>query len=426
MAYDLAKQAERAYRFERGLTDSTYIQFGYWDSAHQGLMAGEQLHLALRQLERAYQDQQKRDYELTKQISLALLDPLALVLLKEWGVCEIELPEALFDADYPGHYMRRLKTVAITIPCVVGPYTSINGTLTLLSNKTRISSNAIAAYPEGDDDRRFVYNFAAVQSIATSHAQNDTGLFELNFRDERYLPFEGAGAISRWRLELPRDTNALERDTITDVILRLQYTARDGGAPLQQAARTALVSDPSATSGARLFSAKHEFAAQWIQFLTPTNPALATLDLDFGRERFPFQLRGKTVTIGTIELYLVLDDLLGKPTLTAAQAVWDTLTAFNVTLTAPANHSNPASQPQPQFARDLNLEPAKVLKAHLEINDPQDNRGLWHLAIDRATIPTALAVVTELTQPPTPQPPYQFDGRLVRDLLIVCQYAISS
>jgi hypothetical protein len=29
----------------------------------------------------------------------------------------------------------------------------------------------------------------------------DAGMFELNFRDERYLPFEGAGAISEWRLE---------------------------------------------------------------------------------------------------------------------------------------------------------------------------------------------------------------------------------
>jgi hypothetical protein len=41
-----------------------------------------------------------------------------------------------------------------------------------------------------------------MQSIATSSGQADSGLFELNFRDERYLPFEGAGAISRWRLEL--------------------------------------------------------------------------------------------------------------------------------------------------------------------------------------------------------------------------------
>jgi Tc toxin complex TcA C-terminal TcB-binding domain len=30
-------------------------------------------------------------------------------------------------------------------------------------------------------------------------------VFELSFRDERYLPFEGAGAISRWSLELFSD-----------------------------------------------------------------------------------------------------------------------------------------------------------------------------------------------------------------------------
>jgi len=28
------------------------------------------------------------------------------------------------------------------------------------------------------------------------------GMPKLNFRDERYLPFEGAGAISTWQLEL--------------------------------------------------------------------------------------------------------------------------------------------------------------------------------------------------------------------------------
>src|SRR5260221_8170183 len=111
--------------------------------------------------------------------------------------------------------MRRIKSAALTIPCVVGPYTSINCTLTLLSNSTRISADA--GGPDGTyapstdtDDPRFVDNFAATQSIATSHAQNDTGMFELNFRDERYLPFEGAGVISRWQIDLPRDTNAFD------------------------------------------------------------------------------------------------------------------------------------------------------------------------------------------------------------------------
>ena len=42
MAYDLAKKAEKLFRFERGLATPDFIQFGYWDPAHDGLLAGEQ------------------------------------------------------------------------------------------------------------------------------------------------------------------------------------------------------------------------------------------------------------------------------------------------------------------------------------------------------------------------------------------------
>ena len=46
--------------------------------------------------------------------------------MKEEGHCEIELPEALFDFDYPGHYFRRIKAVSVTIPAVTGPYTTVS------------------------------------------------------------------------------------------------------------------------------------------------------------------------------------------------------------------------------------------------------------------------------------------------------------
>ena len=110
-----------------------HIQFGYWDSLKKGLLAGEQLYMDLKRMEMAYADSNVREYEITKNISLVLLNPLALIALKETGQCVIDLPEALFDTDYPGLYMRRIKSVSLTIPCVTGPYTSVNCTLTLLS-----------------------------------------------------------------------------------------------------------------------------------------------------------------------------------------------------------------------------------------------------------------------------------------------------
>ena len=78
LAYDLAKRAERCFRFELGLQDSSYISFGYWDSLKKGLLSGEKLQYDLRRLETAYLEQNRREFELTKHVSLALLDPLAL------------------------------------------------------------------------------------------------------------------------------------------------------------------------------------------------------------------------------------------------------------------------------------------------------------------------------------------------------------
>lgn len=120
---------------------------------------------------------------------MLLLDPLALINLKETGQCTLQFPEALFDMDYPGHYLRRIKNLSLTIPCVVGPYTSVNCTVALVTNKVRIDNSA-ADSADYIKDSHFLVNVAA--SIASS-AQNDSGLFTLNFKDERYLPFEGSG-----------------------------------------------------------------------------------------------------------------------------------------------------------------------------------------------------------------------------------------
>jgi hypothetical protein len=178
------------------------------------------------------------EYELSKRVSLVLHHPGALLALKSTGRCEVELPEELFDADYPGHFFRRLKGLAITIPGVAGPYTTINCTLTLLSSKIRICAASAPEYREQPPDARFQYESVAVQSIATSTGRDDSGTFELHFEDEGYPPFEGAGAVSRWRIDLPIETNAFDFATISDIVLELGYTAREGGQLLREAART--------------------------------------------------------------------------------------------------------------------------------------------------------------------------------------------
>lgn len=234
---DLAKRAERCFRFELGIDQSSFVSPGSWDSQRKGLQAGERLELDLQRLEAAYLDQHKRDYEITRHISLRQLDPLALLSLRATGECVFDLPEWLFDLDGPGHFMRRIKSLSLSLPCVVGPYASVNCTASLLSSSVRTSAAVAGGYARsGEDAARFVDHFGAIESVVTSSASNDSGMFEANLRDERYLPFEGGGAIGRWRLQLPGDFRQFDYATIADAILHLRYTARDGGMPLRQAA----------------------------------------------------------------------------------------------------------------------------------------------------------------------------------------------
>ncbi|MBK8875112.1 MAG: hypothetical protein IPN13_14840 [Bacteroidetes bacterium] len=237
MAYDMAKKAEKCYRYELGIEPTGFIQFGYWENSMQGLCAGEKLQLALRQLETSYLEENKRELELTKSVSMAMLNPLTLQELRTTGKCFLSIPEELYDLDYQGHYFRRIKSVSLSLPCIAGPYTTVNCTLRLLKNSVRSNTSMSEAekYEHNNDegiwteDTRFKESNVPAKAIATSTGQRDSGMFELSFRDERYLPFEGAGAISEWEIELTQDSELRQFDysTISDVILHINYTARE-------------------------------------------------------------------------------------------------------------------------------------------------------------------------------------------------------
>jgi Tc toxin complex TcA C-terminal TcB-binding domain len=314
-AFDIARQAERTMKHElmRPELDSmSFIKFNYWDGGRKGLLCGETLHLDLKRMEMAYHEHNKREYELTKHVSLRQLDPLALLTLKATGACEMTIPEALFDLDCPGHYMRRIKSVSLSIPAVTGPYTSINCTLSLLRSSLRRSPLLQGDQYERDssEDGRFVDYFGAIQSVVTSNAGNDSGLFETNLRDERFLPFEGAGACSAWRLELPAVFRQFDYDTIADVILHLRYTAREGGSSLRNAAVTDLETRIQALGSVRLFSVRHEFPAEWAKFKNlqlETAPPFGELTFTLREEHYPFWSRERHNVVNGVEIFARTD-----------------------------------------------------------------------------------------------------------------------
>jgi hypothetical protein len=89
----------------------------------------------------------------------------------------------------------------------------------------------------------------------------------MNLRDERYLPFEGHGVVeSTWRIDLPKDYRAFDYTTITDAVLQLRYTAREGGERLRDAATAAIGTWIAATEGdhlTRAFDLRAEGPSGW-------------------------------------------------------------------------------------------------------------------------------------------------------------------
>ncbi|WP_053181758.1 neuraminidase-like domain-containing protein [Pseudomonas thivervalensis] len=237
-AYDatlaLCLAAEACWQYEIADFDTRFIQPGAWHATYRGLGAGELLKMNLLKMHAEYLRRHERELEIRKTVSLRELKrhtPTS-TLNKEWpqihadlkkGTCEFELTQPLFEDDYKDqqHYLRRIKTISVSLPALIGPYENIRATLTQTASKVFLSPG---------DHGKTLESLRANQQIALSTGVDDNGLFTLNFNDDRYLPFEHTGAISRWQLTFPNPEAQKDLlDSLTDVIVHVSYTARVGG-----------------------------------------------------------------------------------------------------------------------------------------------------------------------------------------------------
>jgi hypothetical protein len=340
-AFDVAKAAERALAFEYGPKSKQFLSRSYWDEAQNGIHSAQHLGLALRQMEAFHINAERHDYELTKTVSLRQIAPLALLRFKSEGVADFDIPEIIFDLDFPGHYCRRIKNVSVSIPCIVGPYTGINCMLRLLAHQYRLkpstSSQGLYYGTDVTGDERFRTDRIPITAIALSNAQQDSGLFELNFHGERYIPFEGAGVISRWRIELPAPVRQFDYATMTDVIFTVRYTALDGGAIWRkQATMGALdylkVLQEGQESGAFLMlDLKHDMPSEWAQFTSAITRSTANdstskptdklvLKLTRLKDLFPFWTKNKAIM--TRHLWMLVANDTGRWENTPTVQAW--------------------------------------------------------------------------------------------------------
>lgn len=320
-ALDTARKAERTVKHElmRPEIDAvTYIRPDYWNAGRRGLLAGEGLHLDLKRLETAFAENNRRELELTRQVSLRQVDPVALMTLRATGRCRFSLPETLFDMEGV-HTHRRLRSVALSLPAMTGPNAPIHATLTLMRSAVRVSAQLRdGIYMRGDEDGRFV-DFQGGEQIVTSTGLNDAGLFDAGARDDRPVPFEGAGAISSWQLDLPGPLSSLDRSSLSDVVLHLRYTARPGGEILAAQAGTEIndaLAEASSAGLAQLLMITQDFPMEWAAFVAGTGD----LSLPLRRGDFPYFTHARTIVLDEVILFatgngrLLRRDLLGRDT----------------------------------------------------------------------------------------------------------------
>ncbi|GIH23661.1 hypothetical protein Aph01nite_19710 [Acrocarpospora phusangensis] len=287
MAHEMAKSAERAYQYERGV-DEAFVQPVYWEGRRNGLLAGDSLSVDLERLGKAYVDGDSRGLEITKKVSLLQLDPLAVLAFRNEGRCEFALPEALFDRDFPGHYRRRIRTLSVTFDGYEGPL-GVNATLTQLGHKTVLSADPKGVKflldAKGAPPASVRSDWRPSQQIALSdleEGRDNNGLFELRFDDDRYLPFEGTGAVSTWRLEAAGPVD------LFDVTVTVKYTAEQGGEVFGNAVKGMLKPYPAA----RYFDVAGEFPDEWSRLFEDEDGALV---LPLSPEMFP-GMNGRQIT----------------------------------------------------------------------------------------------------------------------------------
>lgn len=291
-AYDavrsLCQMAESAWRLEIGdYRRASFLDAYAWRDKYKGMLAGDSLLQGLQQMENEYLLNRERrltirkTFSLNQQLGQAQWDKLfkkgpdpdsALALNFAFSAAD-------FDKSYPGHYLRQLKHVSVTLVMKnrQDP-TELSAVLTQLASNTLLEPHSIAAaslYPvaqkataqekearetAAQDPALVLRNPGVNQQIALSVTdaddgighQNDSWLYEMALHDGRYLPFEGTGAISQWELKILGD-EALLKDlsVITDIKLNMVYTAKAGDQALTDAVykllKDAKEDTPSAT-----------------------------------------------------------------------------------------------------------------------------------------------------------------------------------
>ena len=300
-ATQLARLAEIQLAFERQEALQGLIKRDYWtrmrsDSSPnvnsvsnstdslRGLTGAANLLRDLYQLDQLAFLKNQRKHQLTETVSLVRHDPLAFAQIAATGRIAFETPMSLFDSKLPGHYLRLVRRVRISVIALIPPTMGIRATLSN-AGVSRVVVPTADGYETTTVRRGY-------EEVVFTTPVNATGVFEMDAQPELRNAFEGSGMDTRWVLELPRAANGFDFESLADVIVTFEYTSLSDST-LREKVIAAL---PSRVGAARVFSLRNEFPDLWFDLANA--PAGMPIDttLQVRRSDFPPNLEAIRAT----------------------------------------------------------------------------------------------------------------------------------
>ena len=290
-ATGMARLAAGQLAFERQEPAPPYIQDDYWEAPsdgatlepgegqgpdRRGLTGSARLLRDIVQLDQYAFETNRRKLQLTKVVSLAQFAPVEFQRFRESGVLNFSLPLELFDRDFPGHYLRLIRRVRLSMVALIPPTQGI---------KAAVTSTGISRVVVGGDVYQRIVLRREPESVALTSPLNASGIFELEpASPELNLPFEWSGVDMGWELRLPQAANLFDYRTIADVLMTLEYTALDSfdyRQQVQQALQSTLRAE-------RPFSFRQELVDAWYDLHNPDQTAEPmTVRFTTTRDDFP-------------------------------------------------------------------------------------------------------------------------------------------
>lgn len=298
-----ARLAEYQLAFERQEQPLAVIRPDYWQATgkgsgvardRKGLTGSARLLEDIYRLDQYAFETDRRKLQLSKTISLRSLTPLEFQQFMQSGTLVFATPMALFDRDFPGHYLRLVRRVRLSVVALIPPTQGIHATL---------GTSGLSRVVIPDGGFRAVVIRRDPELVALTSPLNGSGVFELDTQPELLLPFEGMGVDSAWFLELPKPANPFDFRTIADVLMTVEYTALHSYGYRQQ-----VIQAMDRRLGAdHPVSVRGQFPDQWYEFNNaPSSSPSRLFRFNLSRDNFPPNV--EDVTIGQVALYLLGTD----------------------------------------------------------------------------------------------------------------------